>query len=173
LETENKDKTADLRKTIQKNNIDGVKSVFDAMIDVHQKQKQDDSTNVSSSYVDKVKNLDKYCDDDKMSQASNKLKEKVIEPSILEWLVEMGRQIAEIALNYGEALKQKVSPCFFFSFSFQSHHPANKECSPFKLCLNDCLVFFLFHWFDTLPGSIPNGFCCLIWSPRSLHSERA
>uniref|UniRef100_A0A7S3FXU2 Uncharacterized protein n=3 Tax=Palpitomonas bilix TaxID=652834 RepID=A0A7S3FXU2_9EUKA len=42
-----------------------------------------------------------------MSQASNKLKEKVIEPSILEWLVEMGRQIAEIALNYGEALKQK------------------------------------------------------------------
>jgi len=107
LETENKDKTADLRKTIQKNNIDGVKSVFDAMIDVHQKQKQDDSTNVSSSYVDKVKNLDKYCDDDKMSQASNKLKEKVIEPSILEWLVEMGRQIAEIALNYGEALKQK------------------------------------------------------------------
>mmetsp|Transcript_11791 Transcript_11791/g.31786 ORF Transcript_11791/g.31786 Transcript_11791/m.31786 type:complete len:124 (+) Transcript_11791:182-553(+) len=77
------------------------------MIDVHQKQKQDDSTNVSSSYVDKVKNLDKYCDDDKMSQASNKLKEKVIEPSILEWLVEMGRQIAEIALNYGEALKQK------------------------------------------------------------------
>jgi len=41
--------------------------------------------------VTKVKNLDKYCDDDKMSQASNKLKEKVIEPSILEWLVEMGR----------------------------------------------------------------------------------